>query len=152
MLGREPWSSGYGRRLKFHRSRVQIPAPNTGWTWHFYTLICCTNCIVCFKKTKNKRKEAGNGPYKKHFQCGLPTTQKTVFSAANLIWPLFAAGLFLLRGRVNLIDFVASMECRIRNNERPETTKDERRGRETWSNGYGRRLVYKRLRVRISAS
>ena len=53
--------------------------------------------------------------------------EKTAFSAANLIWPLFAAGLFLLRGRVNLIDFVASMKCRIRNNERPETTKDERR-------------------------
>ena len=39
--GRESWSSGYGRRLIFWRSRVRIPAPYTGWTWHFFTLICC---------------------------------------------------------------------------------------------------------------
>ena len=30
--GREPWSSGYGRRLTFKRSRVQILASYTGWT------------------------------------------------------------------------------------------------------------------------
>ena len=34
-IGREPWSSGYGSRLTFQRSWVQIPAPDTGWTWHF---------------------------------------------------------------------------------------------------------------------
>ena len=26
------------------RSWVWIPAPFTGWTWHFFRLICCTNC------------------------------------------------------------------------------------------------------------
>ena len=30
---RVPWSSGYGRRLMFHRSWVRIPAPYTGWTF-----------------------------------------------------------------------------------------------------------------------
>ena len=32
-LGQEPWSSGYGRRLMFKRSWVQIPAQYTGWTF-----------------------------------------------------------------------------------------------------------------------
>ena len=31
-LGKEPWFSGYGRRLMFQRSWVRIPAPDTGWT------------------------------------------------------------------------------------------------------------------------
>ena len=31
-LGREPWSSSYGRRLMFWRAWVWIPAPYTGWT------------------------------------------------------------------------------------------------------------------------
>ena len=30
---REPWSSGYGRRLVFRMSLVQIPAPYTRWTF-----------------------------------------------------------------------------------------------------------------------
>ena len=30
--GREPWSSGYGRRLTFQRLWVRIPALYTGWT------------------------------------------------------------------------------------------------------------------------
>ena len=51
---REPWSSGYGRRLVFKRSWVRIPALYTGWT--FFTFIYCKNCIVCLKKTENKRK------------------------------------------------------------------------------------------------
>ena len=33
---------------------------------HFFTLICCKNCIVCLKKTKNKRKEAGVGLFLKN--------------------------------------------------------------------------------------
>ena len=52
--GREPWSSGNGRRLMFERSWVRIPAPFTWWT--FFTFIWCTNCIVSLKKTENKRK------------------------------------------------------------------------------------------------
>ena len=61
--GREPWSSGYGRRLTILRSWVWIPAPYTGWTWHFFTLICCKNCNnVCLKKTENKRKRGRGWP------------------------------------------------------------------------------------------
>ena len=64
-VGREPWSSGYGRRLTFQRSWVRIPAPDTGWT--FFTLICCKNCIVCLKRPKiNEKKEAEVGPFKKN--------------------------------------------------------------------------------------
>ena len=62
-FGREPWSSGYGRRLMIQRLWVRIPAPYTGWTWHFFTLICCKNCSnVCLKKTENKRKRGQGWP------------------------------------------------------------------------------------------
>ena len=59
VLGRDPWSCGYGRRLMFWRSWVQIPAPYTGWTLHFFTLTCCKNCIACLKRLKINEKEAG---------------------------------------------------------------------------------------------
>ena len=37
--GREPWSSGYGKRLTFLWSWVRIPAPYTGWAFfHIYLL------------------------------------------------------------------------------------------------------------------
>ena len=64
-IGREPWSSGYGRRLTFLRSWVRIPAPDAGWTWHFFTLNCCKTCIVCLKRPKINEKEAVVGPFKK---------------------------------------------------------------------------------------
>ena len=35
--GREPWSSGYGRRLVFWRSWVRIPAPWTVWTFFTFS-------------------------------------------------------------------------------------------------------------------
>ena len=53
---REPYSSGYGRRLTFRRSWVQIPVPYTGWTWHFFTLICCKKLYYSFEKTENNQK------------------------------------------------------------------------------------------------
>ena len=43
-------------------SWVRIPAPDTGWTWYFFTFICCKNCIVCLKKTENKRKRGWGWP------------------------------------------------------------------------------------------
>ena len=59
MLGWEPWSSGYGKRLTFQRSWVWIPAPYTVFT--FFTNICCKNCNVCLKRPKINEKEAGIG-------------------------------------------------------------------------------------------
>ena len=41
LVGREPWSSCYGRWLMIKRSSVWILALYTRWTWHFFTLICC---------------------------------------------------------------------------------------------------------------
>ena len=41
-------------------SWVRIPAPDAGWTWHFFTLICCKNYL--FEKTKNKRKRGRGWP------------------------------------------------------------------------------------------
>ena len=62
IIGWEPWSSGYGWQLMFKRSWVQIPVPNTGWT--FFTLVCCKNCNVCLKRPKINEKEAGDGQLK----------------------------------------------------------------------------------------
>ena len=63
-LRREPWSSGYEMRLIYQRLWVRFPAPYTGWTWHFFTLICCKNCNdVCLKRPKINEKEAGVGPF-----------------------------------------------------------------------------------------
>ena len=61
--------SGYGRRFMFRRSWVWILVPYIGWNWHFFTLICCKNCIVCLKRPKINVKEAGVGPFKKIKAC-----------------------------------------------------------------------------------
>ena len=59
------WSSGYGWRLTFQRSWVRIPVPYTGWTGHFSHWFVVKNCIVCLKRQKINKKEAGIGPFKK---------------------------------------------------------------------------------------
>ena len=46
---------------------------------HFFTLICCKNCIVCLKRPKMNEKEAGVGPFKKHI-LKLCTSQLTPFT------------------------------------------------------------------------
>ena len=64
---RQPWSSGYGKRLTFQRSWVRIQALYTGWTK--FTFICCKNCNdVCLKRPKINEKEAGVGPCLKNGQ------------------------------------------------------------------------------------
>ena len=54
-VGRESWSSDYGRRLIFESLWVWIPALYTGWTWHF-------SHWLLFEKTKNKWKRGQVGP------------------------------------------------------------------------------------------
>ena len=45
----------------------------TGWTFgHFFTLICCKNCIVCLKTSKINEKVAGVGPFVKGTNPFLP--------------------------------------------------------------------------------
>ena len=36
---------------------------------HYFTLICCKNCIVCLKRPKINEKEAGVGPF---FKASIP--------------------------------------------------------------------------------
>ena len=60
-MGREPWSSGYGRRLVFGRSWVWIPAPYTGWTWHFSHLFALKFLLFVWKD-KNKWKRGRGWP------------------------------------------------------------------------------------------
>ena len=52
IVGWEPWSSGYERRLIFRRLWVQIPAPYTRWAFFIHTPICSKNCNVCLKRLK----------------------------------------------------------------------------------------------------
>ena len=61
-IGREPWSSGYGRRIMFKRLWARILLPYTGWTWHFFTLICCISFVVSLKRLKTSKKEARGWP------------------------------------------------------------------------------------------
>ena len=60
-LGREPWSSGYGKRLMFQMLWVRILAQYTGWT--FFTYICCKNVMVFVWKDQKTIKEAGFGTF-----------------------------------------------------------------------------------------
>ena len=52
---REPWSSGYGRRLMSKRLWNRIPAMDTGWTFFTYIVV----------------KEAGVGPFIQKKLCQL---------------------------------------------------------------------------------
>ena len=64
VLGWEPWSSGYVRRLTSKRSWVQIPAPGTGWSlFHIY---CYKNCNACLKRPKIKTIKEANAPFLKN--------------------------------------------------------------------------------------
>ena len=62
---------------------VRIPAPYIGWT--FFTFICCKNCIVCLKKTKNKRQRGRGWPIflKKNFVGREFFEDKTLRSRTN---------------------------------------------------------------------
>ena len=62
----EPWSSGYGRRLTFQRSWVWIPAPDTGWIWHFSHWFVVEIILFVWKRPKINEKEAGDSPFKKN--------------------------------------------------------------------------------------
>ena len=62
--GREPGLVIMGDNLCL-RGCGGILAPYTGWTCHFFTLICFKNCMVYLKRPKIKEKEAGVGPFKK---------------------------------------------------------------------------------------
>ena len=81
MQGRDPWSSGYGRRLMFQRLWIRIPAPYTGRTF-FHKPICCKICNVCLKKTKINEKEAGVGTFLRISLCN-------GVGFLNMIWPWF---------------------------------------------------------------
>ena len=52
-------SSLKGPRFKSRRSILD---------GHFFTLICCKNCIVCLKRLKINKKEAGVGPFLEFFK------------------------------------------------------------------------------------
>ena len=56
MCGREPWSSGYARRLAFKRSLHRFS------DGHF-PLDLLQNCVVCLKTPKINEKEPGNDPF-----------------------------------------------------------------------------------------
>ena len=56
--GREPWSSGYVRRLMFQRSWVPIPAPYTGWS---FSHIFVVKIVMMFFKRQKINNKIGRG-------------------------------------------------------------------------------------------
>ena len=101
-MRREPWSSGYGRQLMFERSWVQISAPNTWWT--FFLLMCCKNCVVCLKRPKINKNEAGVGPFfSKKLWALLPTFVNWARLLINVLavrvctWTFYLVGAFARR-------------------------------------------------------
>ena len=61
-FGREPWSSGYGKRLTSESHGFEPRHHILGG--HFFAYICCKNCNLCSKRPKINEKEAGVGPIK----------------------------------------------------------------------------------------
>ena len=59
IFGQELWSSGYDSCLK----GCGFESQHRILVGHFFTLICCKNCIVCLKRPKINGKEAGVGPF-----------------------------------------------------------------------------------------
>ena len=53
---------------------------------HFFTLICCKNCIVCLKKTENKRKRGRDGPFFKKRNKEYDGTSVTRFGEISPLW------------------------------------------------------------------
>ena len=60
---------------------------------HFFTYICCKNCIVCLKKTKNKRKRGRVGPFFKSIKIYL-----FIISSSQRV---LTQNLFLISGTQN---------------------------------------------------
>ena len=54
---------------------------------HFFTLICCKNCIVCLKRPKINKKEAGVGPILKKRK------EKRKKISVNIIYHLVSNGI-----------------------------------------------------------
>ena len=59
---REPWSSGYGKRLA-SRNR-EFESKHCILDGYYLTLYCCKTCIFCLKRPKINEKEAGVAHYK----------------------------------------------------------------------------------------
>ena len=70
VMGRDSRSEGRGFESRHHKL-----------DGHFFTYICCKNCIVCLKKTENKNeKEAEVGPFfKKRLSWKLLTTLNAAY-------------------------------------------------------------------------
>ena len=57
---REPWSSGYGRRLTSKKSWVRILVPDTGWA--FFSHLFVVKIVMCVWKDDNKWKGGRGWP------------------------------------------------------------------------------------------
>ena len=63
LYGREPWSSGNGKRLVFRRSWVQILTPYTLWTYHFSHIFVVGIVMFVWKDENKPTKEAEDCPF-----------------------------------------------------------------------------------------
>ena len=66
-IGREPLSSGYGRRLMNWRLWVRFPATYTGWTF-FHIYLFVVKFVMCVWNDENKWKRGCGWPLFKKYQ------------------------------------------------------------------------------------
>ena len=52
---------------------------------HFFTFICCKNCIVCLKRPKINKKEAGVGPFLKLHTHDILVGTKLIWQPVEII-------------------------------------------------------------------
>ena len=81
----------------FQRSWVWLLAPFTGWTWHFFTLICYNNCNDVFlKRPKINEKRLGFVQFKNKFFKSCPKSshksfylKRDVFKKSKKSWHIW---------------------------------------------------------------
>ena len=77
LLGWEPWSCGYGRRLMFQRSWIRIPGPyTTGWIFFLHLFV--VKIVKYVWKTKINKKEAGVGPFSRNLFVAYPLVEISI--------------------------------------------------------------------------
>ena len=76
---REPWSSGYGRRLMFQRLWVWILTPDR----HFSNLFVVKTVMFVWTYENKRKRGRGWSIFKKDFQVGLMLTRKRILFEAK---------------------------------------------------------------------
>ena len=156
MSGWELWSSGYARRHIFWRLWVRIPAPYTGWT--FFTYFCGKNGIVCLKRWKSTQNSPELVPFFNRSRMSGWELWSSGYGRRHIFWRLWVRIPAPYTGWTFFTYFcgkngnVCLKRWKSTQNSPelvPFFNRSRMSGWELWSSGYGRRLIFWRLWVRI---